>query len=90
MTRGIEAAFTGVLSRDPELRTSKTGKPFASLNLGVVVGQTDDGKDHIQWLRATCFGETAERIAANAKKGSQAYVEGSLSLNEWNDKATGD
>jgi single-strand DNA-binding protein len=85
--KGIECAFTGVLSKDPELKTSKAGKFFANLNIGVVTGQTDDGKDAMQWLRVTCFGETAEKIAATAKKGSSIYAEGALSLNEFTDKS---
>jgi hypothetical protein len=43
--RGIEAAFWGTLGKDPELRTSKTGNPFATLSVAVTVGQADDGKD---------------------------------------------
>jgi hypothetical protein len=31
--RGIESAFWGVLGKDPELRTSKTGTPFATMNV---------------------------------------------------------
>ncbi|MGO9462120.1 MAG: single-stranded DNA-binding protein [Rhodomicrobium sp.] len=89
--KGIECAFTGVLSKDPDLRTSKaSGKPFANLNAGVTIGQTDDGKDQMQWVRVVCFGEVAEKVAASAKKGSSVYVEGSLTLSEWNDKSSGE
>ena len=42
---GIETAFWGVLGQDPELKTSKTGKPFASFGCVVTVGE-----DMSQWL----------------------------------------
>jgi single-strand DNA-binding protein len=82
--RGIETAFWGVLAKDPELRTSKSGKPFATMNVAVTIGSSDDGKDVTQWVRVACFGETAEKIAAAAKKSDRIYVEGSLTLNTYN------
>lgn len=88
--RGIEAAFWGVLGNAPELKTSKSGKPFAQMSVVVSVGQDEEGKDVSQWLRVTCFGETAERLAHQAKKGDRVYVEGTLTLNSWADKATGE
>lgn len=88
--RGIEAAFWGVLGKDPELKTSKSGTPYTGMNIVVTVGTSDDGKDVSQWLRATCFGETAQRIATRAKKGDRVYIEGTLTLNTWADKATGE
>jgi len=88
--RGIEAAFWAVIGKDPELKTSKTGKAFATMNVVVTVGEADDGKDVSQWVRVACFGETAEKTAARAKKGDRVYVEGNLTLNTWADKATGE
>ena len=88
--RGIETAFWGVLGKDPELRTSKTGNAFATMNVAVTVGKADDGKDISQWVRVACFGETAETIAAKARKGDRVYVEGQLTLNTWADKTTGE
>jgi single stranded DNA-binding protein len=88
--RGIEAAFWGMLGKDPELKTSKTGKAFATMNVVVTVGEADDCKDVSQWVRVACFGETAERIASRAKKGDRVYCEGTLTLNTWADKTTGE
>ncbi len=88
--RGIETAFWGVLGQDPELKTSKTGKAFASFGCAVTVGEADNGKDVSQWVRVACFGETAEKLAGRAKKGDRVYCEGTLTLNTWNDKATGE
>jgi single-strand DNA-binding protein len=81
--RGIETAFEGTLGRDVELKTSRSGKPYASLALAVATGKTDDGSDVTTWIRATCFKELAEEIAATVKKGDRVYVEGTLTLDTW-------
>ena len=85
MNRGIETAFWGTLGKDPELKTSKGGTPYAGMNVVVTVGTDDNGKEVSQWLRVTCFGDTAKAIAARAKKGDRVYVEGALTMTQWND-----
>ena len=85
MNRGIECAFWATLGKDPSLRTSKTGNPFATMNVVITVGTADDGKDVSQWLRVACFGDTAKNITSRAKKGDRVYVEGTLTMNQWND-----
>jgi single-strand DNA-binding protein len=83
--RGLEVAFMAVLGRSPELRQSKAGKSYASLALAVVTGKGDDG-DLTIWVRTTVFGETAEEIAAAVHKGDRVYVEGTLTMSQWNDQ----
>jgi single-strand DNA-binding protein len=84
--RGVEVAFFGSLGREVELRTSKSGKPWASLSIMVETGEEDaDGHDKVQWLKVACFGENAERLAG-AAKGTRLYVEGTIKLEEWKDK----
>jgi single-stranded DNA-binding protein len=83
MTRAIETAFWGVLGKDPELKTSKAGTPYAGMNVVVTVGKADDGKDIGQWLRVTAFGDAARTIAARARKVDRIYCEGTLTLNTW-------
>jgi single-stranded DNA-binding protein len=89
--KGIEAAFFGsVATEHINLQTGPSGKPWAALSVRVTVGTLDDGKDLSQWIRVSCFGETAERVAATFKKGDRCYCEGTLTLIEWNDKVTGE
>ncbi len=38
------------------------------------------------WLRVSCFGEVAERVAATFKKNDRAYIEGLIRLDHWTDK----
>lgn len=82
--KGIEAAFFGSLARDVELKTAKSGKPWASLLVMV-----DTGEENTQLVQTAVFAETAEKLAG-AAKGTRVYCEGVLSLNQWNDKTTGE
>jgi single-strand DNA-binding protein len=84
--KGIETAFFGGLWREVELLTSKSGKPWARLMIAVDTGEEDaDGHAKSQWIKVAVFGETAEKLAG-AAKGTRLYVEGSLKLEEWQDK----
>ena len=75
--KGIEAALTGVICGEIELKESRNGNPYLNASLAVDVG-SDDGKP--QWVRVAVFGENAERIAMTVKKGDKLYCEGSLTL----------
>jgi single stranded DNA-binding protein len=77
---GIEAAFCGILSTDPVLKTGKNGKPYANFSCTV----SNEGGDP-SWLNVICFNEAAENIAKRAKKGATVYCEGILSLASWTD-----
>ena len=76
----IEAALTGRLGTDPELKISQAGKPWAAFNVGVGEG------DNLQWVRIAVFGERAQELSAILRKGDRVYVEGRLQLNQWTDK----
>lgn len=84
MIRGIECAAWGVVARDPELKTGKSGTPYCAVSVGVTVDQdAETGKDVVQWCRVTAFKETAQQAARTLTKGSRCYFEGSLTLNRW-------
>jgi single-stranded DNA-binding protein len=73
----IECAFVGRLTAAPELKTSQAGKPWLRMNLMVGAG------DAAQFVQAVAFGGRAERIAAECTKGDSLYVEGAISIAEW-------
>jgi single stranded DNA-binding protein len=73
----LETAFTGTLGRDPELKTSASGKVYC--NVPVAVGNGDQ----TVWIRVACFGEIAQDFAARAHKGDHVAVEGKLTLNTY-------
>jgi single-strand DNA-binding protein len=74
---GIEAAFFGALGRDAEAKTSKAGKPYLRLNVRV-----GDG-DGAQWVSVMVFDQSAIDAVDKMIKGARVYVEGSLSVTEW-------
>ena len=73
----IEAAFTGRLGQDPDLRTSRNGKTWLRLSVAVGTG------DETQWVSVAVFEPLATELASNILKGDRLYVEGKLTLNEW-------
>ena len=72
----IDCAFFGFLAADADARTSKAGKPWVRLRVGV--GRDDD----MQWVSVSCFGKAAE-TAAILKKGDKVYCEGTIKLDSW-------
>ena len=72
----IDVAFYGFLAADADARTSKAGKPWTRLRVGV-------GKDDaVQWVSVSVFGKAAE-TAATLKKGDKIYCEGNIRLDSW-------
>ena len=72
----IDCAFYGFLAADADARTSKAGKAWTRLRVGV--GRDDD----VQWVQVACFAKAAETAAA-LKKGDRVYCEGSIKLDTW-------
>lgn len=74
---GLEVAFFGALGRDAESKVSKAGKAYLRLNVRV-----GDG-DGAQWVSVMVFDQSAINAADKLLKGARVYVEGSLSVTEW-------
>jgi single-strand DNA-binding protein len=72
----IDCAFYGFLAADADARTSKAGKPWTRLRVGV--GRDDD----VQWVNVAVFGKHAE-TAATLKKGDRIYCEDTIKLDTW-------
>ena len=89
----------GRLTREPEVRMFANGGKVA--NFGFAVNnrkknqQTGQWEDDPVFLDCEAFnrgetGKTADLIEQYLHKGYQAYIEGHLKLDQWNDKQTGD
>lgn len=83
----VNAVFLlGNLTRDPELRYSSSGAPVTNMSLAVNNSYTDksgEKKEDTLFIRVAVFGKPAEACAQYLFKGSPAFVEGRLKLNEW-------
>jgi single-strand DNA-binding protein len=76
----------GRLTRDPELRYTPSGT--AVCDLGIAIGHKWKGADGT-WREDTCFVDVtvwqkqAENCAEYLKKGREVYIEGRLTLDQW-------
>jgi single-stranded DNA-binding protein len=83
MTRGIEAACWASATRDAEVRTSKSGNEFATINVVVNDGTTDDsGRQVGTFIKIFAFSQHVA-TARQVKKGDKLYCEGSLQAGIW-------
>ena len=73
----IECAFFGTVARGGESKTSKAGKPYLRLNIRVGEGEA------VQWVNVMAFDESAINTADKFVKGARVYVEGRLTLDQW-------
>jgi single-strand DNA-binding protein len=89
----------GRLTRDPEVRMFSNGGKVAAFGFAVnnrkKNAQTGQWEDEPVFLDCEAFnrgetGKTADLIEQYLHKGHQAYIEGHLKLDQWNDKTTGD
>jgi single-strand DNA-binding protein len=89
----------GRLTRDPEVRVFSNGGKVASFGFAVnnrkKNAQTGQWEDEAVFLDCDAFnkgetGKTADLVEQYLHKGYQAYIEGHLKLDQWNDKTTGD
>lgn len=88
----------GRLTRDPEIRVFASGGKVASFGFAVNNRKkntaTGQWEDEPVWLDCEAFNsgefrKTADMVEQYLRKGHQAYVEGHLKLDKWNDKTTG-
>ena len=77
----------GRLVRDPELRTTQSGKSVTSFTLAVdrdCKGQ--NGEKETDFIDVVAWGATAEFVCKFFSKGRMAIAEGRLQIREWKDK----
>ena len=83
----------GNLTRDPELRYTPAGMGICSFGLATNKRFKDQGgewKERPVFVDVTIFGKRGEAFAKFHKKGKQAFLEGELRMDQWEDKKTGE
>ena len=95
MARGInKAVIVGTLGRDPEIRYASNGN--AVVNISVATNEswkdrkTGEAQERTEWHRIVIFGKLGEIASQYLKKGSQAYFEGRIKTNKWQDQGGND
>lgn len=83
----------GNLGRDPEVRSTTSGQPVASLRMATSRRWRDrDGnrQEQTEWHDVVCFGRQAEVAGQYLTKGSRVFVEGRIQTRSWDDRNTGE
>ena len=87
MARGInQVILMGRLTRDPETRSTTSGKTVTTFSLAVDRGGQDDTAD---FFDITAWEKTGELVAQYLSKGRRVLVQGRLRQDSWDDKETG-
>lgn len=84
-----KAILLGNVTRDPELRTTKSGHFILVINLATnhSVKQGDGSyTDVATFHRVIVFGKITEWLSKNIFKGTKVYVDGRISTREYEDK----
>lgn len=79
--------LVGRAGRDPEVRYFESGTVVANLTLAVNRRSRDEEPD---WFNLEIWGKTAQVAADYVKKGSLIGVIGSLRIEKWTNKTTGE
>ncbi len=87
MARSInQVILLGRLTRDPEQRTTTTGKTIASFSIAVDRAGQDDGAD---FFNVTAWEKLGDLVVQYLAKGRRVLVQGRLRQDSWDDKETG-
>lgn len=81
-----QVILMGRLTRDPEVRTTTTGKTITSFSLAVDRGGQDDQAD---FFEVTAWEKLGELVSQYLSKGRRCLVQGRLRQDSWDDKETG-
>ena len=87
MARGInQVILLGRLTRDPETRSTTTGKTVVSFSLAVDRAGQEDAAD---FFEITAWDKLGELVAQYLSKGRRTLVQGRLRQDSWEDKESG-
>lgn len=87
MARSInQVILMGRLTRDPEQRTTTTGKNIASFSIAVDRAGQEDSAD---FFNVTAWEKLGDLVMQYLSKGRRVLVQGRLRQDSWDDKETG-
>ncbi len=87
-----KAIIIGRLTRDPELRTTQSGRQVVSLSVATSFTYKDQSgqkQEKTEFHNVVAWGKQAEIIAQYFTKGQEIYVEGRMETRSWDDKDSG-
>lgn len=84
--------LAGNLTRDPQVRFFENEKCVADFGIAINRKYKDgkgEMKEETTFVDVECWGRTAELVGQYLTSGRNCLIEGSLKLDQWEDKATG-
>ena len=81
-----QVILMGRLTRDPEQRTTTTGKTIVNFSIAVDRGGQDDGAD---FFDVNAWEKLGELVMQYLSKGRRVLVQGRLRQDSWDDKESG-
>lgn len=80
-------AIMGRMVKDPELKTTNSGKSVCSFRIANDSGYKNaDGSSQTNWLDVVAWGKTAEFVCKYFPKGSLIAIDGRLQTRQYQDK----
>ena len=81
----------GNLTRDPAVRTTNGGTPYADFGLAVNESYMKDGQkvEKAVFLDVVVWDRQASACGEHLQKGSSVFIDGKLQFEEWTDKESG-
>jgi single-strand DNA-binding protein len=76
--------ITGNITRDLELRYTPNGAAVLDMSIA-----NNDDKEKTAFIDVTLWNKSAELVNQYCQKGSKVLLEGSLSVDQWDDRETG-
>jgi single-strand DNA-binding protein len=83
----------GRLTFDPELRRIPSGTAVSELRMAVNrswPGRDGERREEVLYIDVTVWDRQAETCCQSLRRGSLIFVEGSLKMDQWDDKTTGE
>lgn len=80
--------IVGYLGRDPELRYTPQGTAICNLSVATTEKRKQDGEEReiTTWFRVKAWGKQGELCNEYLSKGSQVYLEGTLTQEKYTDR----
>ncbi len=85
----LKTMLIGNLGRDPDMRYTPEGRPTLRFNVACNYRERSpegEWQDATEWVRVSVFGQRAEALAQQLRKGSRVYVDGRLEARPWTDR----
>ena len=76
----------GRLTKDPDIRSTQSGKVVASFTLAVDRPYTQNGKREVDFIACQIWGKSAEVLGKSVHRGQRILLEGRLQIRQYTDK----